>query len=41
VFTLLGDIFAIEAGIGAVALTGAVPLMQILDRLVKSRIKWV
>ncbi|PNX50948.1 MAG: hypothetical protein BV458_12290 [Thermoplasmata archaeon M9B2D] len=38
VFSFFGDILSIEAGIGAVALIGAIPLMQIFDRFVRTHV---
>jgi pimeloyl-ACP methyl ester carboxylesterase len=38
VFSFFGDILSIEAGVGAVALIGAIPLMQILDGFVRNRV---
>jgi cephalosporin-C deacetylase-like acetyl esterase len=38
VFSFFGDILSIETGVGAVALIGAVPFMQILDRFVRAQV---
>jgi len=36
VYSFLGDIFTINTGIGAVALIIAIPIMQILDKIIKT-----
>ncbi|MBN2230685.1 MAG: acetylxylan esterase [Candidatus Thorarchaeota archaeon] len=37
IFVYFGDLFSIETGTGAIALIGSIPLMQILDKIVKVR----